>query len=312
MVKVEFLISEDDAGQRLDKYLKKVLTTAPQSLIARLLRKNDIRVNNKKTIGSYLLEKGDMIFVYLSEEQKAEFIQDYSFVKVTPTFKVIVEDDNILIVNKPSGLIVHPSSAEKEYTLTNMVLTYLFAKNEFDPSKRGYIPSPVSRIDQATSGIVVFAKKQSVHQQLATAFTKQNDVSRVYRALVYGIVKKDEGTVSLSLIKKDGLVITNEHGKAALTKFSVLQRVANITYVEATIFTGKQHQIRVSFAEMGHPILGDAKYGKGNDGHSLMLNAYSLTFHALEGPLVYLNGQTFIADNTAQFKKILGEQHAKH
>ena len=193
-----------------------------------------------------------------------------------------------------------------------MVLTYLLDKNEFDPARRGYIPSPVSRIDQDTNGIVVFAKKQSVHQQLATAFTKSNSVSRVYRTLVYGIVKKDEGTLNLSLIKKDGLVISNQHGKTALTEFTVLQRVADITYVEATILKGRQHKIRVSFAEIGHPILGDRKYGEKNDSLPLMLNAYSLTFHDLEDSLVYLNGQTFIADNTAVFKKIIGEKNGKH
>lgn len=311
MVKVTFLITPEEAGQRLDKYLKKVLPTAPSSLIYRLLRKNDIRVNNKKTSENYILAVGDTIFVFLSEAQSDEFIKDYKFSKVEPTFSVVFEDDNILIVNKPAGLITHPSAGEKEYTLTNMVLTYLFAKNEFDPSRRGYIPSPVSRIDQDTNGIVLFAKKQSVHQQLATAFTKPKSVSRIYRALVYGIVKKDEGTLSLSLLKKDGLVISNQHGKTAITKFTVLQRVANITYVEATLFTGKQHQIRVSFAEMGHPLLGDRKYGK-SDSLPLMLNAYSLTFHALEAPLDYLNGRPFIADNTALFMKIIGDKNGKN
>ncbi len=311
MVKETFLITAEDAGQRLDKYLKKVLTTAPHALISRLLRKNDIRVNNKKTSASYILSEGDTIIVFLSQTQKEEFIQDYSFIKVEPTFSVIFEDENILIVNKPTGLIVHPSESEKEITLTNMVLTYLLKKKEFDPARRGYIPSPVSRIDQDTNGIVVFCKKQSVHQQLANAFTNPNSVLRVYRALVYGILKEDAGTLNLSLIKKDGLVIANQHGKVAITKFTVLQRVANMTYVEATILTGRQHQIRVSFAEIGHHILGDRKYGKG-ESLPLMLNAYSLTFSNLEGPLVYLNGQTFIADNTAQFKKIIGEQNAKH
>lgn len=307
MRKTTFLVSDTDADQRIDKYLKKVLVNAPASFIYRLLRTKDVRVNHKKISENYVLGLGDEITVYLTDDQADEFLVPYEFNIVKPTFTVIYEDDNILVVNKPARLLVHPSNEEKVKTLTNMVLTYLHDKGEFSPEERGYIPSPIARIDRETSGVVVFAKKLFVHQALATAFTSADGAIRVYRLVVYGILQKEQGTLAFSLDKNNGMVVVGDDGKKAVTTYQVLQRSDHKTYVEARLLTGRQHQIRVSFAALGHPVVGDKKYGRKDDEHLLALNAYSLTFHGLLGPLQYLNNKTFIADPTNDLKQMLGE-----
>ena len=178
MIKKQFVITKQDAQQRLDKYLNKILNAAPLSFIYKLLRKNDVKVNNKKTTINYIVKERDVVTVYLTEEQNETFISDYYFSYVKEPLAIVYEDENVIVINKARGIPVHQTAHEKERTLTNIVLSYLYDKQQFDPKKRGYIVSPVARIDQETTGIVVFAKKQSVHQQLARAFQNENEVIR--------------------------------------------------------------------------------------------------------------------------------------
>ena len=308
MVKVTFIVSDKDALQRVDKYLKKIMPTAPENLIYKLLRTKDVRVNNKKVQGDYILQESDVIFVFVTEAQAEEFFVPYTFKEVTPTFKLVYEDENIIAIHKPAGLLVHPTAQEKEMTLTNMVLTYLKRKGEFIETARGYIPSPVSRIDQDTDGIIVFAKKQNVHQILANAFMTPNQVRRVYKAVVHGRIDKVEGTINLSLAKQKGKVVVDNEGRNATTFYRVEEKTSTKSLIEVELLTGRQHQIRVHFQSIGHPLVGDQKYGPANESGALALNAYSLTFNNLPSPLDYLNGKTFIADNTLKLKKRLGEK----
>lgn len=297
MIKKEFIVRAHDANQRLDKYLFKVLNAAPRSFIYRLLRKNDIKVNGNKTAANYIICINDVITVYLTEEQEEAFISDYHFVYINEKPAIIYEDENIIVINKARGVPVHQTNQIKNQTLTNIVLSYLFDKHEFDPEERGYIPSPVARIDQETTGVVIFAKKQSVHQQLAFAFQTEQEVIRKYHLVVYGILGKDEDVISLSLRKKAGIVYPDKTGLRSLTKYKVLKRYNKKTLVEATLITGRSNQIRVHFAALGHPLVGDTKYGEVIDTKNLALNAYKLVFTNLKPPLAYLNGKEFIANN---------------
>lgn len=306
MEKLTFTISDKEAGQRLDKYLKKILLGAPPSFIYKLIRKKDIKINDKKSDVAYLLSEGDVISVFLTESQAQEFIQPYTFSRVRRSLKIIYEDENILVINKEAGLLVHGTEFESEMTLTNIVLTYLSTKGEFDPLARGFIPSPVSRIDRETSGVVIFSKRQSVHQALASAFSREDEVIRLYRLVVCGTLKKEEGIIDLPLTREKGLTIPAKDGVKALTKYKVIKRANKRTYIEAQLLTGRQHQIRAHFKALGHPLVGDTKYG-GDGAEVLALNAYKVEFTALAAPLDYLNGYEFIADNTALLLQMLGE-----
>lgn len=306
MEKLTFVITNIDAGQRLDKYLKKIMPTAPQSFIYKLIRIKDVKVNSKKSDANYILEEDDTVVIFLTKEQVTDFIVSYTFTKIHRPLNIIFEDENILVINKEAGLLVHGTETESELTLTNIVLTYLSDKGEFDPKKRGYIPSPVSRLDRETSGIVIFSKRQSAHQALANAFTKENDVLRLYRLVVCGTLKVDEGVIDLPLKRENSLTIPADDGQNALTHYRVIKRGLTKTYVEARLLTGRQHQIRAHFSAINHPLVGDLKYGSPTLG-PLALNAYKVVFIALPSPLDYLNGHEFIADNTAPLLKELGD-----
>lgn len=297
MIKKEYVITAQDANQRLDKYLVKVLNAAPRSFIYKLIRKNDIKVNNKKTAANYIIRINDVVTVYLTDEQAETFISAYHFIYINEKPVIIYEDENIIVINKARGIPIHQTNLIKERTLTNIVLSYLFDKDEFNPDNRGYIPSPVARIDQETTGVVIFAKKQSTHQQLAAAFQTEKEVIRKYHLIVYGILGKDEDVINLSLIKKASVVYPDKTGLRSLTKYKVLQRYNKKTLVEATLITGRSNQIRVHFAALGYPLVGDTKYGVETDTNELALNAYKLAFTNLKPPLAYLNGKEFIANN---------------
>jgi len=307
MEKLTFIISDIEANQRLDKYLKKIMPNAPQSFIYKLIRKKDIRVNNKKSDAAYILNEDDTVVIFLTEAQVEEFIVPYTFTKIRRPLNIIYEDENILVVNKDTGLLVHGTEFENELTLTNIVLTYLYDRGEFDPLRRGYIPSPVSRIDRDTSGVVIFSKKQSVHQVLANAFTQEDEVIRLYRLVVYGTLNKDKGAIELPLKRENGQTIPASDGQKAITHYVVKKKGRTKTYVEAQLLTGRQHQIRAHFKAIGHPLIGDTKYGSSTEQGPLSLNAYKVEFTALPAPLDYLNGHEFIADNTAYLLEMLGD-----
>jgi len=290
MEKIYFTISQIDANQRIDKYLKKQLANAPQSFIYRLFRLKDVRVNNIRVAQDYIIKDGDEILLFLSAEQKRDFIVEYEFSPVELHSPVIFENEDILVVNKERGLLVHSDINEQHQTLANQVLTYLFNKGEFDPTKRGYIPSPVGRIDKNTSGIVIFAKKQAVNQVLSKSF-HDNEVERIYLALVHGNTDK-KGTIRYALSKNDdnrGLVEVDEHGKEAVTNFKLLKAFADYSLLEVKLETGRSNQIRVHFAHIKHPLVGDHKYGLNDDVSILCLHSHKTKFFGINAPFEYLN-----------------------
>lgn len=309
MEKIQFIVSDSDENQRIHKYLKKVMREAPASFIFGLLRKKDVRVNNIKIHENYLLNEGDRVVIYLTSQQKEDFIKPYTFHFINEQLNIVFEDENILVINKRQGLPVHSTNNEKEITLTNAVLTYLYNKGEYDPESKGYTPSPVSRIDQETTGVVIFSKKLSVHQSLAASFSDKESIRREYRLVVHGIINQDKETITLPLIKEEGVVYVSERGKATTTKYEVLKRSKNYTYVKAILLTGFSNQIRVHFNASGYPLVGDRKYGKKDRYPRLALNAYLVSFTNLGEPLQYLNGKKIIADDTNYLINILEEDH---
>ena len=175
----KLVIDQYDDHQRIDKYLKKVLVQAPSSLIYKMLRKKDVKVNGKRVKENYILHSGDEVELFLYEDKFKEYTKPLTIYELPITFKVVYEDAHILIVDKPAGLLVHEDINESVNTLSNQVLTYLHQKGEYDPEKNiSFTPGPVHRLDRNTSGLVIFGKDMRALQDLNTMMkTRQGSVS---------------------------------------------------------------------------------------------------------------------------------------
>lgn len=315
-----YKISEKDAGQRIDKFLKRMLNEAPISFIYKMFRQKDVKVNGKKAKIDYILQDGDEVDIYLKDDLMNQFHQEKLLRPVKVDFNIIYEDENILVIDKPKGLLVHGDEDEKRITLQNMVLNYLSQKGEYDSSDiSNFVPSPCHRLDRNTSGIVIFGKNLPTLQQLLTLFRERTQIEKRYTLLVRGITDQ-EGKIDLPLIKDSTTRLVKvgriEKGaKSALTLYKRIKRFnCGFSLVEAELMTGRTHQLRVHFASIGHPIVGDAKYGdfkvnkQFEDLYSFknqFLHASYFKFKELDGRLQYLSGKEFISDLPSKEKKIL-------
>lgn len=312
-------ISSKESNQRVDKYLKKFLNEAPLSFIYKLFRKKDVKINGHWVKENYILKEGDELTIYVTDSQLEEFNKPKKIEKVNLNHEIIYEDENILIVNKPRGLLVHGDEDEKKLTLTNEVINYFYYKGEYDPKlDNGFAPAPAHRLDRNTSGLVVFAKNLISLQELETLFKEKEDISKEYKALVVGTLKNSQEIDAP--LKKDtntGLVKIAKDGKTAISYVKPLQFLENYTLVNVKILTGRTHQIRVHLASIGYPVVGDAKYGnfkvnkefKEKYGfENQFLHAYKLSFGDLKGKLSYLSNRVFeidLPDNESKLLKII-------
>ena len=315
----EFKITKKDASQRIDKYIKKVLSDAPLSFIYRLFRVKDIKVNGKRVPISYILNEGDIISIYISDKLLEELSTKKEIVPVKSNIDIVYEDENILIVNKPRGILVHGDINEKRMTLTNQVLNYLYSKNEYDPKNEvGFVPSPAHRLDRNTSGLVLFGKNMLSLQTLFDMFKDKENVSKYYLALLNGHIK-EKGEINVPLLKdeKTGIVKVSSlqnGGKSALTKYELVEKYIDKSLVKAKLITGRTHQLRVHFSFINHPIVGDSKYGdfklnkqieKEFSFKDQFLHAFRIEFHNIEGELSYLSNKSFEAPLPKKEKEIL-------
>jgi len=315
----EYVISEKESNQRIDKYIKKVLNEAPLSFIYRLFRVKDIKVNNKRVDISYIVKQGDQVKIFISDSQLEEFSKKKEFKPVKANIDIVYEDENILIVNKPRGILVHGDENEKRITLSNQVLNYLFSKNEYDPSdSQAFIPGPAHRLDRNTSGLVLFGKNLIALQELFELIKEKENISKHYYALVNGRINKD-GIINKPLRKdeKRNIVVVDSidrGAKEAISKYSVKENFPLYTLMDVELITGRTHQIRVHFSSIKHPLIGDSKYGDFSENkkfekkykfHDQFLHAYKIVFHNIEGKLAYLSNKTFIGEMPRIEKEIL-------
>lgn len=315
----EILITKMNKGQRADKFLRKYLSDAPLSYIYKLFRIKDVKINNKPVKQSYILQEGDILKVYITDEQLEEFSKPRTIVKSSTKLNIIYEDDNILLVNKPRGLLVHGDEKEKRITLTNIVLNYLCEKGEYNPQDHiGFTPAPCHRLDRNTSGIVVYAKNLPSLQELEVLFKEKSQLKKEYLALVVGKIIND-GKIDAPLYKDENRQLVQvrsieKGGKNALTYYHVIKNFKNCSLVNANIVTGRTHQIRVHFAYINHPVVGDSKYGSFDVNRRLeklyafkgqFLHSYRLTFLDINGYLSYLSNRQFECDLDKKEKKII-------
>lgn len=315
-----YTITNKDCNQRIDKFLKRMLKDAPVSFLYKMFRQKDVKVNGKKATIDYILKEGDVVDIYLKEDLLNQFHKEALLRPVKADFPILYEDDNILVIDKPKGLLVHGDEGEKRITLQNMVLNYLKDKREWDPdSLTGFIPSPAHRLDRNTSGIVIFGKNLPALQELLTLFRERTQIEKRYTLLVRGTTS-ERGEINYPLIKDSNKkmikVGTIQKGaKPALTRFHRIKSyTCGFSLVEAELLTGRTHQLRVHFAAIGHPIVGDSKYGdfKVNENFEKLyglknqfLHASYFKFDKIDGVLSYLSGKEFTSSLPEKEQKIL-------
>lgn len=300
----KLVISSKEANQRVDKYVKKYLNEAPLSFIYKLFRKKDVKINGHWVKENYILNEGEELTIYITDSQIEEFSKPREIKKVNLNHEIVYEDENILIINKPRGLLVHGDEGEKKLTLANEVINYLYFKGEYDPKNdHGFAPAPAHRLDRNTSGLVVFAKNLVSLQELEELFKDKEEIVKEYKALVVG---KFNGEKLIDApLKKDvntGLVRIARDGKNAQTIVKFSGNYGDFTLVNVQILTGRTHQIRVHLASIGCPVVGDAKYGDFKVNKEIrekykfenqFLTAYKLSFKQIKGHLSYLSGKSF-------------------
>ena len=313
----EFIINESENGLTLEKYAFKVLKTAPMSFVYKLFRKKDIKVNGRHQDKKYRLSTNDVVAIYINEQQFEEFLKEK---ELTPNTKIkdwiIYEDDNVLFINKPKGLLVQKSSPHDE-SLDQYVIEYLMATNQYDPNKeKGFVPGPAHRLDRNTSGLVVFGKNHNALTLLFDLFKNHDLINKHYLALVVGQVEKEKDTIDAPLFKDEetNTVRVAKNGKTAKTVYKLVKKYDEYSLLDITLLTGRTHQIRVHMAYIKHPIVGDSKYGdfeanrlfKQKYGLSTQfLHAYKMGFGDLPAPLNNLSRKEFVAEPREDIADIL-------
>ena len=306
----EFTIGKNDAGQRLDRFVSKALPLLPPALLQKYIRLKRIKVNGKGAKRDVRLAAGDVLQLYINDEFFEKPSEENLFLTLfKPQLDIVYEDENLMLLNKRPGLVVHADETEKVNTLINHIQSYLYQKREWNPRwENAFAPALCNRIDRNTGGIVIAAKNAETLRILNDKI-RDREIKKFYLCITLGRMKPPAGKLECFLLKDEAKKQVSVYhrpvsgGKSAVTLYRTLETRGELSLVEAELLTGRTHQIRASFADAGHPLLGDGKYGNGAMNKKYhetrqALYSYKLVFDfpTDAGMLEYLRGRTFQVD----------------
>lgn len=315
-----FNIKSNDSNQRLDKFVTKVCPALPQSLLYKYIRTKRIKVNSSRAQVSTRLKEGDTVEMYINDEFFAPVAPKYDFLSSPALLDIVYEDENILLADKKQGLLVHPDKNEYRDTLIGRIQHYLYDKGEYRPDEENsFKPALANRIDRNTGGIVIAAKNAEALRILCDKI-KSRELEKLYLAVIHGVPKKKSDTLESYLSKdseKNKVFLSGKRTENSLTiktKYRVLESRNGLSLLLIELLTGRTHQIRAHMASIGHPLLGDGKYGRLKEDKKLGFNkqalySYKLTFKFTTdaGILNYLNGKSFEVKDVWFAERLFGD-----
>lgn len=317
----EITITENQMQQRLDKFLLKYLNQAPKSFVFKMIRKKNIKVNGLKTTPEYLLQNGDIVTLYLSDDTIDNFKNASEDIKIAKSVDIIYEDDNILLVNKPAGVLSQSNDKDTKDDMVSRISYYLSKSDNFKENQDlGFRPSISNRLDINTSGIIISGKSQSAVATINDAILNKN-IDKFYLVLVKGNVTGSKVLYGYHTkdINNNEATITehkpkNQNAKEVITKYQSVKTNGEYSLLRVTLITGKSHQIRAHLKSVGLYVVGDRKYGdeetniyfKRKFGISnQLLHAEKVKFKTIENELSYLTDKEFTAPTPQKFANVI-------
>lgn len=313
----EIIIGENDSGQRIDRFLMKYLSEAPRSFIFRMIRKKNIELNRSRTKPEEMLKEGDKIQLFLADDTIDKFRGEIEINKSEFKIDIIYEDENIILINKPIGVLSHSDEDEKADNIVDGMISYLIKTGAYNPEdEHNFIPGICNRLDRNTSGIIIGGKTYEALRELNKAI-KEDNIERYYKTIVSGKIE-EELLLEDYLIKDDNenkVEIIEEDlagSKKIKTKIKPIKYMNGYTLLEVNLITGRTHQIRAHLQSIGRPIIGDRKYGDRTINEEFQryglkdqyLQAYKIVFKNIGGQLSYLDKKSFKAQSVGILEEI--------
>ncbi|HBH12083.1 MAG: Pseudouridine synthase [Clostridiales bacterium 38_11] len=300
---IELNITKNDENQRLDRFVKKYLNDAPKSFIYKMIRKKNIKVNDNRTSIDYFLKEGDIVKLYISDSLVDHYRNQKMHIETNLKLDIIYEDENIVLINKPKGISVQPAQNG-----TTSLLDILLSGIEFEETDT-FRPAFCNRLDKNTTGIIIAAKNYEALKQVNKSI-KERNIRKIYHTIVFGKIDKKieiEGFLQKQDTQKKVTVSRHKkEGFKAITTI-VVPKISNdlFTEIEVDLVTGRTHQIRAHLQHIGHPLVGDLKYGgKYKQLSSQFLHAACIRFLSIGGAMDYLNGRSFFAPPPLSYQQL--------